>query len=722
MKILRYFASFSRLASISLLLFCNSTRSFAQHPQSPKECGTMQMLEQAFELTPSLKTEFTHQTIQFQRAVERQMTGLPFSDLPAGTVFIPIVFHIVLNNPDIITDAQVQAQLDVLNKDFGGMNSDSVMLPAVFKPLFGKSQIQFKLAKRTPDNEPTNGIVRTITTTPLYGTLDKSLKYSKLGGDDSWDSNRYFNVWLTNLAGGFILGYSTFPGTSPPAEEGVVIHYTTLPADSLTKYNRGRTLTHETGHFFYLYHIWGDENGCTGTDFVDDTPNQGSFSGNCPGGAIITDGCSPFSPGILYENYMDYTDDACMCLFTKGQDTRMETALTSFHPGYLTSNGAEPVALFSLDATIKKIIAPAQRTCASNFSPVIRLRNRGTQPLLSADVYASLDNGTVTSTHWTGSLTRLEEINVSLNAMSVTTAGSHVLKFIVASPNGSIDQNTINDTITSTFQYYPAVPGAFTEGFESNIFPSDGWDIINSDDSTTWRRVTGVAKTGNASVMMHNFNYQLYGQKDFLRLPVINISNADSAFLTFQVAAAVRSNSRPGQYWDSLQVLISTDCGATYFSLYKKWGTFLSTTNSPSPASFVPGPSEWRKDSVDLSSYINAGPILLAFMNTTANENNIYLDDIAIYKTSINPNLVSQGFLVTPNPATNVITVQFYPYPVSLKKIVLYNTAGQKIAEQPAKWNGSGRFSFNISHLANGIYFVQAIFGDKQLTRKVIKR
>ena len=428
MKIPGYKKIFSRLAIVSILLLCNTSRSLAQHTQLSKQCGAMLVLEQAFEENSSLITKFRNQTVDFQRSVEKQMAGLPFSDLPGGAIYVPIVFHIVLTDPNIITDAQVQAQLDVLNNDFGGNNSDSVMLPPAFKPLFGKSQIQFKLAKRTPDNEPTNGIVRTVTTTPLYGTLDKSLKYSRLGGDDSWDSNRYFNVWITNLAGGYILGYSTFPGTSPAAEEGVVIHYTTLPADSLTKFNRGRTLTHEAGHFFYLYHIWGDENGCTGTDFVDDTPNQGSLTGGCPGGVIVTDGCSPFTPGVLYENYMDYTDDACMCLFTKGQDARMETALTTFRPGFLTSNGAEPVTV------------------------------------------------------------------------------------------------------------------------------------------------------------------------------------------------------------------------------------------------------------------------------------------------------ISNGFLITPNPATVAITVQFYPYPSNLKTIVLYNTSGQKIDEQPARGNGTTRYNFNISTLPNGVYFVQAIFADKKLVSKVIKQ
>ncbi|HEY8897183.1 MAG TPA: zinc-dependent metalloprotease, partial [Niastella sp.] len=177
---------------------------------------------------------------------------------------------------------------------------------------------------------------------PVYSTYDTALKYTAKGGDDAWDHDRYFNVWITNLTFGLILGYATLPGASKAAEDGVVIHYGTLPADSITKFNRGRTLTHETGHYFYLYHIWADENGCTGTDFVDDTPNQGTPTGGCPSG-IITDGCSPAAPGILYEDYMDYTDDACMCLFTRGQDTRMETALIDYRSGYLTSNGADPV-------------------------------------------------------------------------------------------------------------------------------------------------------------------------------------------------------------------------------------------------------------------------------------------------------------------------------------------------------------------------------------------
>ena len=696
-------------------------RNYSLAQEKFRQCGTIQVLEHAMENKPLLKATFQKQTAEFQRSVNKRITTGAGLRIEGNVIYVPVVFHIVLTNPAVITDAQVQAQLDVLNKDFAGMNSDSANLPAAFKPLFAKSQIQFKLAQRTPDNEPSTGIVRVTTARPVYSTFDISLKYSTLGGDDAWDANRFLNVWITNLSAGYVLGYSTLPGASVPAEEGIVIHYTTLPADSLTTYNRGRTLTHEAGHFFYLYHIWGDEDGCTGTDFVDDTPNQSTLTRGCPGGVLVTDGCSPALPGILYQNYMDYTDDACMGLFTWGQVSRMETALSDYHPGFYTSNGADPVPLFSLDAAVRKIKAPNQRVCTATISPVITLRNRGIETLSSADLYASIDNEPAVLTHWTGSLLSLDETNIILNTLSIATEGSHILKVIVKSPNGNTDGNSANDTNTCTFQYYQSVASPLMEGFENYTFPATGWDLVNPDNSYTWERVTGVAKTGNACVVMRNFEYRVIGQRDYLRLPVENISNGDSAFLTFQVAAAAKIDpSTPGNIRDTLQVLISTDCGATYTSLYKKWGSALITRSGASTASFNPGPTEWRKDSVDLSAYINAGPFLLAFMNTTNNENNIYLDDIRVYNKNVNPNLLSKGFMVTPNPATNAITVQFYPVPLTLKAIFLYNSAGQKIAEQVA--TGTGNYTFNISRFASGVYFIQAIFSDKKITQKVIKQ
>jgi hypothetical protein len=418
---------------------------------------------------------------------------------------------------------------------------------------------------------------------------------------------------------------------------------------------------------------------------------------------------------------MDYTDDACMLLFTNDQVIRMETTLNDYRAGYYTSNGAEPVILFSLDAAVKQIKTPVQRVCTSTFSPVIILRNRGTQTLTSAELYASIDDGPANIIYWTGSLASLDETPLTFNTMAVIE-GPHILKVVVSSPNGSTDQNTANDTIATRIQYYQAVSTPLTEGFENSTFPPARWDIINPDRSQSWEWASGVAKTGNASVVIRNFNYPVIGQRDFLRLPEVNITSGDSAYLSFQIAAAVKSDpSAAYDLGDTLQILASTDCGATYTSLYKKWGRSLITRHMATASSFIPNSDEWRKDSVNLTPYINAGPVLLSFVNTAQSENNIYLDDIHVYSVAINNNLREKGFLVTPNPTTGAIAVQLYPNPATLKGIFIFNSSGQKVAEQLVNGGGATYYPFNLGRFANGVYLVQVIFSDKTYLQKVVK-
>jgi hypothetical protein len=709
-----------RLAICILFMLGGVTWLKAQESVAFKRCGSMEVLEQQFTRNPALRTRFEKQKQQLRQAV-LQRKATQNLRVQADTVYIPIVFHIVMQNPSVVTDAQIQAQLDTLNRDYAGKNGDSVKIPGYFKPLFGKSLIQFKIAARTPNNEPTTGITRTVTTAASYSMNDSRVKYTAQGGANIWDRDRYFNVWITNISGG-ILGYATFPQGSSPAEDGVVIHFSSLPGGS-SPYDRGRTLTHETGHYFSLVHIWGDENQCSGSDDIDDTPNQSSATNNCPTG-LKTDVCSPASPGVMYQNFMDYTHDACMVMFTKDQVTSMQEALDLYRSSYYTSNGADPVGLVNLDASVKSINSPLQRTCTPTFTPTITLHNRGLQTLTAVDIYASIDEGAVSLTHWTGSLNTLSETSVNLNSLTVTE-GNHVLKVFVTAPNGGTDLNTANDTMTMVFQYRQPLGPPLTEGFESNTFPPAGWDIVNPDQAMTWQRVTGVAKTGQASVVMRNFNYQVNDQKDYLRLPLVNITNVDSAFLTFQVAAAVSSNpSSLLNPFDTLDVLVSTDCGISYTSLYKKWGSSLITRSGTTLQSFTPTAGEWRKDSVNLTPYINSGPLLLAFLNTANYENNIYLDDINLYSIAINPNLKKMGFLVTPNP-TNFdgrIAVQFYPNPTNLRHIAIYSSTGQKVAERLINGAGNTLYNFDLNRFADGVYIVQVVFSDRTITQKFIKR
>lgn len=709
----RYFLSLVVL----LLVYYTGT---AQQKQKVDRCATVPALQNALERNPALKANFERSVQEVRQAtLLRKQSALRENGEP---MYVPVVFHIVLQNPNQVTDAQVKAQLDTLNIDFAGLNADSSKIPAAFKPLFAKAKIQFKLAQRTPNDDPSTGINRYTTTRSSYSYNDNTLKYSASGGADAWDPDRYLNVWITNISGG-ILGYATFPGGSVAEEQGVVILYRSLPGGNAAPYNKGRTLTHETGHYFFLYHIWGDDNGaCSGSDFVDDTPNQADETGGCPNGVVLTDACATAAPGKMYQNYMDYTDDACMLMFTQEQDTRMETAFTLYRASLLNSNGADPVVLKNINASLRSINDPASRICNATFAPAITLRNLGVQTLTSVKIYASVDGGAAVLTPWTGSLASRSTIDVTLNSLTVT-AGKHTLKVYVADPNGSVDGELTNDTLTSAFEYYPPVSPPLTESFEGSTYPPQGWDIVNPDSYFTWERVTGIAKTGNASVVMRNLQYEQNGPKDYLRLPQVTIGTADSAFLSFQVAAAVQTDpSTANNVWDTLQVLVSTDCGNTYTSLYKKWGSSLITRKTAVTTSFVPTSAEWRKDSVDLTAYISSGPIMLAFLNSSEYENNIYLDDINVYKVIINPNLKAKGLLVTPNPTSGALSVQFYPNPTTLKGIVIYNASGQKVAERLAGNNSSTtRYDFDLSPYANGLYTVRVVYSDKTVVQKVIK-
>jgi hypothetical protein len=684
-------------------------------------CGSMEVLANTLKKNPTLKSKFEVQSRSIIKEILERKARAAQLRIEGTTSYIPIVFHIVLQNPNQVTDAQIQAQVDQLNLDFGGVNPDSTKIRSFFKPLFAKTNIQFRLAQRTPGNEVSNGIERITTTHASFGLNDSRVKYASTGGADSWDNSRFFNVWITDLSQGY-LGYSTFPGSSTPGEDGVVIKYTSLPGGN-APYNKGRTLVHETGHFFYLFHTWGDDNGCAGSDEIDDTPNQGTYTSGCPGDPVKYDNCTLSGNGIMYENFMDYTDDACMVMYTLDQKTRMETSMSVYRASLMTSNGADPVIAYNLDAAAKSINTPLQRLCSPTFSPVITLRNRGAQTLTAVTIQARIDNGAVSTTNWTGSLASLQETNVTLNQLTVPSEGIHILNIVISQPNGSTDENTSNDVITLTFQYNQPLSPPLTQGFENTTFPPVGWDIVNADAGITWERVTGVGKTGNAAVVMRNFDYQFIGQRDHLRLPVINITNADSAFMTFQVAAAVVTDPEAtGNQFDTLEVLVSKDCGATFTSLYKKAGKDLITRSTVTTTSFKPAADEWRKDSVNLTPYINAGQILLAFANNNQHENNVYLDDINVYSVVINPVVKTRGFVISPNPTSGRINIQFYPNAAFVKGINIFNSTGHRVASLVVNAAGSSSYSFDMARYASGVYIVQVVLGDKVITQKVIKR
>jgi Pregnancy-associated plasma protein-A len=238
---------------------------------------------------------------------------------------IPVVVHVVYKLPgENISDAQIQSQITVLNKDYSAANTDKKSTPSVWKGLVTSANIQFALAKTDPKGKATKGITRTKTTKDSFPS-DDSVKSSAKGGAAPWPSAKYLNIWVCNL-GDRLLGYAQFPG-GPPATDGVVILSTAFGTQgTATKpFNKGRTATHEIGHWLNLHHIWGDTQHCEGTDLVDDTPNAQQPNFGKPKFPHIS--CKNGPNGDMFMNYMDYVDDDTMVMFTAGQVTRITATL-----------------------------------------------------------------------------------------------------------------------------------------------------------------------------------------------------------------------------------------------------------------------------------------------------------------------------------------------------------------------------------------------------------
>ena len=259
-----------------------------------------------------------------------------------AVVTIPVVFHVVYRTAtENISAEQIQSQLDVLNDDFRRLNSD---VDDIW-PQAADTEIEFCLASFDPQGNPTDGILRVPTTVSEFGTND-AVKSASSGGSDAWPYNEYLNFWVCNIGGG-ILGYAQFPGGSA-STDGVVCgyQYTGTTGTATAPFDLGRTATHEVGHWLNLRHIWGD-GGCGASDFVDDTPDSDGPNYGCALGNVA---CNTTD---MVQNYMDYSDDACMNLFTQGQTDRMLALFQpgGFRAGLLESNGCAPPCEVSCGCT-----------------------------------------------------------------------------------------------------------------------------------------------------------------------------------------------------------------------------------------------------------------------------------------------------------------------------------------------------------------------------------
>ena len=317
-----------------------------------------------------------------KKIVERNQR-LGTSRLKQEIIKIPVVIHVIHNGESIgtgtnIPDGQVFSQLDILNADYRRLNEDTTDTLEEFLPFVIDTKIEFILAKQDPEGLPTNGIVRVKGNQSKFSiTQEEILKSNSL-----WPPEDYLNIWVTDLDND-LLGFAQFPvsnlegltvdRTNNQLTDGIVVDYRYFGIDFNTDVvSAGRTATHEVGHFLGLRHIWGD-GGCNFDDFCTDTPLMSDNSTGCPN---APESCVTMD---MYQNYMDFTDDRCMNLFTICQSGRMRAILEESprRRSLLESKGRIEPVIVSNDMGIRKIISPEASNCQNLVVPEIEVRNYG---------------------------------------------------------------------------------------------------------------------------------------------------------------------------------------------------------------------------------------------------------------------------------------------------------------------------------------------------------
>lgn len=602
---------------------------------------------------------------------------------------IPVVVHVIHNGGvENISDAQIQSQIDVLNEDFrkiAGTNGNGNGVD---------TEIEFRLAKISPNGHCTNGIVRVQSIFSNHLTYQRSL-LKKLS---YWDNTRYLNIYVVKSinGGSSTAGYSSFPG-GPPDEDGIVVRYNYFGrVGSIIAGSNGRTTTHEISHWFGLYHTFNNgcgKDGCTDGDYVCDTPPAANPNYGC----VVKNSCSNDIPDVNDQiaNYCDYSDDACKSMFTAGQKARMHATLTAIRTriwdaANITATGCDT-------NFIPPVICPVVADFTSLTTNIcvassITFYNR------------SLNNPTAYS--WTFPGGTPATSTAANPVVSYASAGTFDVTLIVSTSKGSDTLRLLNYVNVS--MPVVGIPNTWGDNFEKRNFPTNGLIIDNPDNSITWERTTDAASEGSASARIQNLINTNYGQPDALILPRINFTVLSTPIqLGFKWAYA-RSDAN---YSDELIVLVSNDCGTTWAQKFYRTGNSLASASTQTTL-FIPNSTQWKTASIDLTSYSSNDHVDIKIVNVTDGGNALYIDslklgafDFATLSSSVHDLEEQNTLFLFPNPAQTALTVKLAAdNSQHISEVEITNLFGKTI--QQLKNLNTSETTVNISQLPSGVYFV----------------
>jgi thiol-disulfide isomerase/thioredoxin len=374
-----------------------------------------------------------------------------------------------------------------------------------------------------------------------------------------------------------------------------------------------------------------------------------------------------------------------------------------------------------VDMSVASIDGFPGMTCTLPISGQAVIKNNGLNDITACKIKWQMDNGTIDSLVWTGTLPAGDTFQIPFTGLN-PAFGNHQFKVWVAEiNNGAVDIHATNNSKTTSFIIAnQSFPSPIASGFETTTFPPANWFIVNpGDDSYKWNRVTTCGGFGqsSASARIQFYNIPIGGIDEFYLAPV-DLTSAASAVMTFNLAHARYSNS----YTDRLKVQVSSDCGATWTTPYDKSDPSLATTTTAYTSAFVPTATQWRAETVDMTPYLGQQQVMVKFVAVSGYGNNLYVDDVNLTTSvGINEKDAPTSFEVYPNPVSGNATISLNLAKAGKVDLEVYNAFGQLVYQRNMGDMAAGQYNttFDSSELSAGFYYVNLILNGEKVVKKI---
>jgi PKD repeat protein len=627
-----------------------------------------------------------------------------------GTVrIIPVVFHIIhAYGDENISKAQIEDQMRVINEDFGRTNADASKTRSQFVGRAADMEIEFKLARKDPNGNCTEGITRT------YSTLTD-------GGDDlvkdliRWDYRKYLNIWIIKRIArdasseGIVLGYATLPYATSSASDGIVLISSRVGSIGTSSIgNAGRVLTHEIGHWLGLLHPF--QNGCgsncnsTG-DRVCDTPPVADPSFGCP---TSNNTCNNDSPNEIdmVENYMDYANGSCQNAFTNGQKSLVDNSLSNNSYRGLNVSSAT--------------IAATGVNTAPSCGPISDFHTLSRKVVIcqggSLTFVDMAYNGTITDRTWTfeggsPSISTFQSPTVTYN-----TPGVYKVSYLVTNASGS--NTKLKESFITVISSVSDIKTPFTESFENDQLFKKDWNIIETG-AYGWKPNTTKSFGGSSSLQgvidantTTNTRYNIYSPS--VDMSTLGLSNPIFSFKAAYAQADVTKS-------ELLVLHASIDCGVTWKSVagYRSNTGLTSVTGlftnwAPKDA------SEWKTQTADLSAYSSVKNLILRFELVSQSGNSVFIDDINISRNAVGIKQVftDEEINIYPNPTNGAFNIEINLKNKNNLSLKLYDALGREVRDLTD--NVGTDNNIKVVGLAKGAYYIKADNGNFTAQKRLI--